>query len=224
MKSLEALKKAAAEKAIEFIGDDMVVGLGTGSTAEYFVRRLAELKPKVVCVPTSLRTAEIAQRLGLVVESSDVHEKVDVDVDGADEIDPELNLIKGGGGAHTNEKKVAFKSRIFVVVADYTKLVQKLGGFPVPVEVHKDAADVVSVALRSLGGLPRLREGFVTDLGNIIFDTKFNIKNPKKLEEEINSIAGVVDNGIFAKRRPDFVLVGEDAGVRVIERKNGKKY
>jgi ribose 5-phosphate isomerase A len=219
----DSSKRIAAEKALEYVKDGMVVGLGTGSTAEYFIQGLAKLKLKVVCVPTSLRSEKLAKQLGLVVDSLEAHPRIDLDVDGADEIDQQFNLIKGGGGAHTTEKRVAEKSTVFIVIADHSKLVTQLGKFPVAVEFEASKKGSVGEHLRALGGIPVLREGFVTDRGNLIFDVRFNIQNPKKLEEEIDAISGVVENGIFARRRPEIVILGEGAQAGIIARKDGKK-
>jgi ribose 5-phosphate isomerase A len=216
-------KRVAAEKALEYVKDGMVVGLGTGSTAEHFIRGLAKLKPKVVCVPTSLWSEKLARELGLKVEPLSAHPRIDLDVDGADEIDPQFNLIKGGGGAHTSEKRVAEKSKLFIVIADSSKLVKQLGKFPVAVEFDASKKDSVKEALSALGGVPVLREGFVSDRGNLIFDVRFNVQNPKKLEEEIDAISGVVENGIFARRRPEVVIIGEGAQAGIISRKDGKR-
>jgi ribose 5-phosphate isomerase A len=219
----DSSKRAAAKKALEYVEDGMVLGLGTGSTAEYFIQGLAKLKPKVVCVSTSLRTTKLARALGLNVESIEAHPRIDLDVDGADEIDPQFNLIKGGGGAHTTEKRVAEKSELFIVIADYNKLVEQLGKFPVAVELEAKKREHVEKQLRALGGNPVLRVGFLTDRGNIILDVRFNIQNPKKLEEEIDAIFGVVENGIFARRRPEIVILGEGTEAGIIVRKDGKK-
>lgn len=218
---VERSKKAAAEKAAEYIRDGMVVGLGTGSTAEYFIKKLAEKRLDIVVIPTSKRSEALAERLGMKLASIDGYDELDVDVDGADEIGPEFNLIKGGGGAHTSEKRVAEKAKKFIVIADYSKMVEKLGCFPVAVEVEPSKKDSVTKKLVSLGGKPLLREGFVTDRGNIIIDTKFKIENPRGLENLLNLIPGVIENGIFSRRRPEIVILGRRDKVEVLKRKNG---
>jgi ribose 5-phosphate isomerase A len=221
---LDPLKRIAAEKALDYVVDGMVVGIGTGSTADHFIRGLAQRRMNVVCVPTSLRSEKLAKQLGLRVESLVSHPSLDLDVDGADEIDPSFNLIKGGGGAHTSEKRVAEKSKLFVVIADYTKLVPKLGKFPVAIEFMESKKEGVEEALKALGGVPVLRRGFVTDRNNLIFDVRFNIQNPKNLEEEINAVSGVVENGIFACRRADVVIVGEGDEAHIVQKKDGSRH
>lgn len=161
--------------------------------------------------------------MGIPLSTLDVHPEIDLDIDGADEIDKNFNLIKGGGGAHTMEKIVANASRNFIVIADHTKIVDKLGNFPVPIEIYPDKQKSVEDELRKMGGIPKLRGNFKTDNGNFILDTKFIIKNPAELEERINSISGVVDNGIFSKRKPDIVIVGYANKVKILHRKDGQK-
>ncbi len=224
-KDIELSKKKAAEKATEYIQDGMVVGLGTGSTAEYFIKKLAEKKLDIIGVPTSKKTEKLAKELGMSTTSLEecdrVDVDVDVDVDGADEIDPEFNLIKGGGGAHTSEKNVADKAKKFIIIADYTKTVKKLGDFPVAVEVKPSEKKSVTEELKALGGIPKERKGFITNRNNIIIDTKFNIKNPEKLEKQLNLIYGIIENGIFARRKPEIVIIGQGDNVKTIKRKNG---
>jgi ribose 5-phosphate isomerase A len=218
---IEQSKKTAAEKAVEYIREGMVVGLGTGSTAEYAIKEIADRKLDITGIPTSERTEKLARELKIQLASIEDYGDVDVDIDGADEVDPEFNLIKGGGGAHTREKRVAEKAKTFIVVVDHMKLVKKLGNFPVAVEVTPSEKKIVEEELKKLGGIPRLRENFITDNGNIIIDAKFNIKNPQKLEEEINKIPGVVENGIFSRRKPEIVVAGYNREVKILERENG---
>jgi ribose 5-phosphate isomerase A len=219
-KDTELSKKTAAGMAAEFARDGMVVGLGTGSTAEYAIKGLAGKKLDIVGVPTSRRTEELAGRLGIRLARVEDCDRIDIDLDGADEVDPDFNLIKGGGGAHTREKRVAERSDRFVVMVDHTKLVKRIGKFPVAVEVEPSKTDSVKEGLRDLGGIPRVRGNFVTDNGNIIIDTKFDITDPAEMEERLNSIPGVVENGIFSKRRPDIVIVGYGKEVKILRQKN----
>lgn len=220
---MEKSKKAAAEKAVEYVVDGMIVGLGSGSTAEYFISKLAEKKLNIVGIPTSKRTEGLARRLGIRLASVEEARELDVDVDGADEVDPEFNLLKGGGGAHTMEKRVAEKAKKFIVVVDYRKMVERLGFFPVAVEVEESRKEAVIKKLAYLGGIPQIRDGFITDGGNIIIDVRFNIVDPRGLEDKLNSIQGVIENGIFSKRKADVVIVGEGDKVKVIKRENGRK-
>jgi len=216
----ELSKKSAAGKALDYITDGMVVGLGTGSTANYFIeflsRKVKEENLDLIGVPTSKRTKELASRLGIKLSNLNQHPQIDIDVDGADEIDPEFNLIKGGGGAHTIEKKVAIASRKFIVIADSNKMLDRLKR-AVPVEVSPSAREQVGQELIKMGGNPALRKNFTTDGGNLILDTKFKIENPLELESELNSIPGVIDNGIFARRKPDIVIIGNGKDVKILE-------
>ena len=218
MTDLDLSKQAAAAKALDHICDGMVVGLGTGSTAEHFVRLLSEKKLDIVSVATSDHIDSLARSYGIKTAKLEDYDFLDVDVDGADEIDPDFNLIKGGGGAHTSEKRVAEKSRLFVVIADHTKFVDSLGAFPVAVEFEPEYRSDVEDALLGLGGGPVVREGFVSDRGNMIFDTSFDIVDPLLLEVAINKIEGVVENGIFAKRRPEIVIIAEGEDLKVLRR------
>jgi ribose 5-phosphate isomerase A len=220
---IEQSKKTAAEKAVGYIRDGMVVGLGTGSTAEYAIKKIADRKLDITGIPTSERTEKLARKRGIQLASIEEYGEIDVDIDGADEVDPEFNLIKGGGGAHTREKRVAEKAKTFIVVVDHMKLVKKLGSFPVAVEVKPSEKETAEEELRKLGGIPTVRENFTTDNGNVIIDAKFSIKNPQKLEEEINKILGVVENGIFSRRKPDIVVVGYNKKTKILERENGSR-
>ena len=216
----ELSKKSAAAKALEYVEDGMVLGLGTGSTANYFIELLAEKIKEgnlsIIGIPTSTRTKELALGLGIELSTLEQHQP-DLDVDGADQIDAEFNLIKGGGGAHTREKKVATASKRFIVIADPTKLVDRLD-WHVPIEVLPHSREQVEQKLLEIGGKPELRENFTTDGGNLILDTKIEIPDALELESRLNSIPGVIDNGIFAKRRPEIVIMGKGEGAEVIER------
>jgi len=224
MNNLENAKKIAAEKALDFVENGMVLGLGTGSTVKYFLEALGrEIKggnlKEVIGIPSSKNTERISRELGIPLATLDEYHEIDLDVDGADEVDEKFNLIKGGGGAHTREKIVATASKKFVVIVDERKLVGKFT-FPVPVEVLKFSKKLVEDQLREMGGVPKLRENFLTDEGNIILDTKFLVIQAEKLEVRINEISGVLENGIFSRRKPEKVVVGyRDGKVKVMERK-----
>jgi ribose 5-phosphate isomerase A len=196
----------------------MVVGLGSGTTVAAVVRALAGLNPNATFVPASSITQRLASDLGLKLGSLDIHDKLDLVIDGADEVDPNFDMIKGGGGAHTREKIIAGAAKRAVIVVDKTKLVRKLGErSPVPVEVLPFAREYTLRRLAELGGEPKLRIAasgapFITDDGNYILDVKFRfIPKPAELEQKINRVPGVVENGIFVGV-PDFVLVGYEGG------------
>lgn len=208
-------KRAVARAAIEYVVPDSIVGVGTGSTANFFIDALAEMKDRVRgAVASSERTATRLRALGVpVVDLNDVS-AVPVYVDGADEIDRELCMIKGGGGALTREKIVAAVAARFVCIADASKLVATLGAFALPVEVIPMARAHVAREITRIGGAPRLRPDFVTDNGNVILDVAgLRITDPVALERELNDIVGVVTNGLFALRPADVLLLGTAAGV-----------
>jgi ribose 5-phosphate isomerase A len=221
--SADAGKRAAAEAAARLVKDGMIVGLGTGSTAAHFLDCLGERLQKdglrIEGVPTSEKTAEHARRLGIPLLLWDKDLVIDYAADGADEVDPQGRLIKGLGGALLREKKVAKSSREFAVMIDSSKLVPRLGTkAPVPVEVHTKLVAAAQSALASLGARPILRESggqpFFTDNGNWILDAWFEeISSPERLEEEINAIEGVLENGIFVGLTHR-VFVGESGGAR----------
>jgi ribose 5-phosphate isomerase A len=216
-----AQKKAAAEAALEYVEDDMVVGVGTGSTVNYFIDALASKKARIKStVASSEASAKRLRELKIpVVELNDT-DGCDVYVDGADEVTEHLAMIKGGGAALTREKIVAAASRRFVCIADAGKLVGVLGRFPLPVEVIPMARSFVARQLVKLtGGVPELRQGVTTDNGNLIIDVRgLSIVKPMQLETDIGLIAGVVENGIFALRPADILLLGTDQGVRTLNR------
>ncbi len=222
MDELEKSKKLAAEKALEFIEDGMILGLGTGSTAEHVLQGLSELiaksKIKIVGIPTSQRTENLAKKLKIPLSSLDEYQEIDLCIDGADQIDSNFNMIKGGGGAHTREKIIATASKRYVVVVDYTKIVKNLNR-EVPIEVLKFARGFVEKKLLKMKGTSILRKNFTTDNGNIILDTKFSSINPGDLEPKINSIPGVLENGIFSMRKPEQVIIGYSDRVEIKERK-----
>jgi ribose 5-phosphate isomerase A len=213
-------KKAAAEAALNYVEDDMTVGVGTGSTVNFFIDALARIRQRIRgAVASSTATeARLRERKIPVVQLNSVDE-LPIYVDGADEADPHLRLIKGGGGALTREKIVAAVSRRFVCVVDDSKLVDVLGAFPLPVEVIPMAQSHVGRQLAKLGGRPRLRQGFTTDNGNLIIDVHgLALTDPVEVEERLDHIAGAVCNGLFARRGADLLLVASAAGVKAITR------
>ena len=211
-------KKAVAAAALEYVESGWVIGIGTGSTANYFIDGLAKIKGKLDgAVASSNATAERLKKIGIPVLDLNATGDLPLYVDGADEATKHLHLIKGGGGALTREKIVAAASQKFVCIADDSKLVGLLGKFPLPVEVIPMARSYVARQIVQLGGQPVLRENFKTDNGNIILDVhNLEILNPVELEEKLDHIAGVVTNGLFARRPADVLLLASDQGVRRI--------
>ena len=216
----EALKKLCAEAALAFVEDDMTVGVGTGSTVNHFIAALASRKARIAgTVSSSEASAKRLREAGIAVMDLNAAGGCDVYVDGADEVTEHLAMIKGGGGALTREKIVAQASRKFVCIADASKLVPVLGKFPLPVEVIPMARSLVAREIVRLGGRPVLREGAVTDNGNVILDVHgLSITDPAGLEGELNQLPGVVTNGLFARRPADVLLLGTPEGVRRIDR------
>ena len=215
----DELKQAVAKAAIEYVEAGTVVGVGTGSTANFFIDELATIKNKIEgAVASSVATADRLKGHGIpVFDLNDVN-GLSVYVDGADESNKYLHLIKGGGGALTREKIVAAASKKFVCIADESKLVDVLGKFPLPVEVIPMARSMVARELVKLGGQPVLREGFTTDNGNVILDVhNMEIMEPTKLEQILNNLPGVVTNGLFAIRPADVLLLGTKDGVKKID-------
>lgn len=212
------MKKAAAQAAIEYVEPEMIVGIGTGSTANHFIDLLAQIKGKIDgTVASSEASAERLRGHGIPVMDLNTAGTLSLYVDGADESDHHLNLIKGGGGALTREKIVAASSEKFVCIADDSKLVNILGAFPLPVEVIPMARSYVARELVKLGGNPEYREGFVTDNGNIILDVHgLEIMEPLKMETQINQLAGVVTVGIFSHRPADVLILGGPNGARTL--------
>lgn len=219
----DELKQAVARAAVQYVVDDAVIGVGSGSTANFFIDELAACRGRIRgAVASSERTAERLRRHGIPLFDVNDLESLPVYIDGADEVTERFAMIKGGGGALTREKIVAAVSRRFVCIADVSKLVPVLGGFPLPVEVIPMARAHVARAIAELGGRPRLREGFVTDNGNVVLDVAgLSIADPVGLEERLNNIVGVVTNGLFARRGADVVLLGTPAGVRTLTRPAG---
>jgi len=210
--SLEKKKQIAAQAALDYIQLNDVVGVGTGSTANYFIDGLAKLKGKIEGAVAS--SVERLKQHGIPVLDSNSVASLPIYVDGADETTTHKHLIKGGGGAHTREKIVAAISEKFVCIADDSKLVDVLGEFPLPIEVIPMARSYVARQMVKLGGVPELREDFVTDNGNLILDVhNLEILNPVEMEQHLNYLAGVVTVGIFAIRPADVLILGTDGGV-----------
>jgi len=219
----DEMKQAVARAAVQYVVEDAVIGVGSGSTANFFIDELALRRGRIRgAVASSERTAERLRRHGIPLFDVNDLEGLPVYIDGADEVTERFAMIKGGGGALTREKIVAAVSRLFVCIADASKLVPVLGRFPLPVEVIPMARAQVARAIAQLGGRPRLREGFVTDNGNVVLDVAgLSITDPAGLEERLNNIVGVVTNGLFARRGADVILLGTPAGVRTMTRPAG---
>ncbi|WP_133407717.1 ribose-5-phosphate isomerase RpiA [Parashewanella tropica] len=215
----DEMKKAAGWAALEYVEKDSIVGVGTGSTVNHFIDALATMKADIEgAVSSSEASTEKMKALGIPVFDLNTVDNLSVYVDGADEINGHMDMIKGGGAALTREKIVAAVADKFVCIVDNTKEVDILGEFPLPVEVIPMARSYVARELVKLGGDPVYREGVITDNGNVILDV-YNLKimEPKKLEEQINSIVGVVTNGLFAHRGADVLLVGSPDGVKTVK-------
>jgi len=220
------IKRKVGYLAAEQIKDGDVVGLGTGSTTHFFIeklgKRIQDEELKILGIPTSYQSFFLAKDAKIQITTLEEYD-VDIAVDGADEVDPEFNLIKGGGAAHTLEKIVDSSASKFVVIVDGSKMVDKLGNFPVPVEVIPQASKPVRNHLMKLGGAPTMRMAerkdgpVVTDNGNFIYDVNFTVNDPKALEIELNSIPGVVENGIFTEM-VDEVLVGTEEGIKTLKK------
>jgi ribose 5-phosphate isomerase A len=219
----DEMKQAAARAALEHLPAGCVVGVGTGSTANFFITELARIRNRVeAAVASSDASAQRLKAAGIPVLDLNSIIELPVYVDGADEVSPQLAMIKGGGGALTREKIVAAVARKFVCIADHTKLVDVLGKFPLPIEVIPMARVYVARECVKLGGQPAWREGFVTDNGNVILDVhNLRILAPTDLESRLNQIAGVVTNGLFALRGADVLLLGAPDGVRTMTREVG---
>ncbi len=216
----DELKAAAAREAARYVVDGGIVGVGTGSTADFFIAELAKVRQRIRgAVASSEKTAGRLRALGVPLFDLNDVEELPVYVDGADEVTGQLAMIKGGGGALTREKIVAAVAGRFVCIADESKLVGVLGRFPLPVEVIPTARAYVARELARLGGRPRLREGFVTDNGNVILDVAgLEIRDPVALETELDHLVGVVTSGLFARRGADVLLLGTPGGVRTLTR------
>ena len=214
--SQDDLKQQAAKAALDYVTHGAIVGVGTGSTANFFIAELAKIKHKIDgAVASSEKTAALLKQAGIhVFDLNSVHD-LPIYVDGADEITQHLYMIKGGGGALTREKIIAAVATKFICVADESKLVGVLGKFPLPVEVIPMARSHVGREMVKLGGSPALREDFKTDNGNLIIDVyDLNMTNPVELESTINQISGVVTCGIFARRGADVLMLGTGSGLK----------
>jgi len=219
MKTPDEKKQQVAKAALDYLEPNTIIGVGTGSTANHFIDALATIRHQIEgTVASSQATAERLKKHGIPVFDLNQVQEISVYVDGADEANFHLHLIKGGGGALTREKIVAAVSQRFICIADDTKLVKMLGKFPLPIEVIPMARSYVAREIVKLGGRPLWREGFVTDNGNVILDIHdLEIKEPVKLETELNQIVGVVTNGLFACRPADVLLLGSDEGIKEIK-------
>jgi ribose 5-phosphate isomerase A len=227
----EEEKEAAGRAAVKLVRDGDVVGLGTGSTAYFAIIALGERVKeglKIVGIPTSSQTADLARAVGIPLTTLDEHPEIDITIDGADEIDPKLNLIKGGGGALLREKVVASASTKMVVVADSSKVVPVLGKFPLPVEIISFARTVIEKKILALGGAPKLRtkrdgSPYLTDNGNQILDCSFGkIKDPAALARELSGIPGIVEHGLFIGLAK-LVMVGRGNSVDQIQAKSARR-
>ena len=212
---MSAAKISVAKKAVNYIeskiSKETVLGIGTGSTVNFFIEELGNLKHHFKgVVSSSNASSEILNNKGIEVFSLNDVNEVEFYIDGADEVTPENFLIKGGGGAHTREKIVAAASNEFICIIDKTKLVSKLGAFPLPLEVIPESRSMVARKIIAMGGRPVYRNNFLTDQKNHILDIhEIDISDPVKLEEILNNIPGVVDNGIFANNKPEMVLISD---------------
>lgn len=215
----DEMKKAAAIKALEFIENGTIVGVGTGSTVNFFIDALASMKDKITgAVSSSEESSKRLKAHGIEVFDLNSVDVLDVYIDGADEITRHMAMIKGGGAALTREKIVAAVAKKFICIADDSKQVQVLGSFPLPVEVIPMARSYVARELVKLGGDPVYRQGVITDNGNVILDVyNLEILDPKALETQINAIVGVVTNGLFALRGADILVLGSQDGIQVIQ-------
>lgn len=212
-----AQKQAAAKAALNYIEDGMILGVGTGSTVNCLIELLADVRLKGA-VSSSKVTEDKLRALDIEIFDLNAVGELDLYIDGADEIDAQGSMIKGGGGALTREKIVAAASKSFVCMVDDSKIVQKLGKFPIAVEVLPQARSYVARELVKLGGDPVYREGFVTDYGNVILDTyDLDISNPAEFEKTLNNIVGVVCNGIFAAQSANIMLKASDQGVETVQ-------
>jgi ribose 5-phosphate isomerase A len=219
-------KKEVGEKAVDFVKEGMVVGLGTGTTVFYTISKLGKLVQQgldIKGIPTSKQTEKLALDVGIPLISFNEIDHIDLAIDGADEVNRDLDLIKGGGGALLREKIIAKAAKTFIVVADPQKVVNKLGSFPLPVEVVAFGFEKTMKQISELGGSPKLRKyngiPFITDNGNYIIDCSFSeIKFPEDLEKDINMIPGVVDNGLFIGMAHTVITLDGDKKITINER------
>lgn len=215
-----AMKKQAAQAALQYVKPDTIVGVGSGSTVNLFIEALGTMRNQIKgAVAASKNSEALLRKQGIEVFSANDVDSLDIYVDGADEINPQKMMIKGGGAALTREKIVAALAKTFICIVDKSKQVEVLSAeFPLPMEVIPMARSQVARKLASLGGFPEYREGVITDNGNIILDVyRFPILEPIEMEKNLNNIAGVVTNGIFALRGADIVIVGTPEGAQIID-------
>ena len=219
MTSQDEKKRKAAEAALQYVVEDGYVGVGTGSTVNFFIEQLAKIKHKIEgAIASSATTEKLLREKQIPIVPLNSVIEIPVYIDGTDEATRHKHLIKGGGGALTREKIVAAASKQFVCIMDDSKLVDVLGKFPLPVEVIPMAQSYVGRQIAKLGGQPVLRQGFTTDNGNIILDVhNLKIMQPVELEKQLNNIAGVVANGLFAQRSADLLLIADGSGVQIIK-------
>lgn len=215
---MSELKAVVAKAVLAYLEDHRVIGVGTGSTVNYFIKELCLIKHRIdACVSSSVATERLLREAGLPVIDLNVVGDVPIYVDGADEVNIHHQMIKGGGGALTREKIVATVAEQFICIVDESKVVQQLGQFPIAVEVLPMARSYVARELVKLGGDPVYRNGFITDNGHIILDVfNLNLSDPLEVEKAIKLIPGVVENGLFARRLADIVLVASDEGVKTL--------
>ncbi len=217
-------KRLAAEKAVEWVKDEMIIGLGTGSTAYWAIQKIGERVKqglKVLAVASSENSAQLASQLNIPLTPFERINRIDLTIDGADEVDPNKNLIKGGGGALLREKIIASNSRKFVVVVDSSKMVAHLGKFPLPVEVVPFAANLTQEKIKALGGEVKWRmnneKNYITDNGNFILDCSFGkIDDPSDLNQQLHLIPGVVETGLFVKMAPTIIIGHSDGKLDVL--------
>ena len=216
----DEMKKAAGWAALEYVTKDSIVGVGTGSTVNHFIDALATRKEEIKgAVSSSVASTERLEQIGITVFDANEVASLDIYVDGADEVNAQFDMIKGGGAALTREKIVAAIAEKFICIVDNTKQVDVLGQFPLPVEVIPMARSFIGRELVKLGGDPVYREGVITDNGNIILDVyNMEITDPKAMEDSINALPGVVTVGLFAHRGADVLLVGSPEGTKIIEK------
>ena len=214
----EEKKQRVAEAALQYVVDDSIIGVGTGSTVNYFIEQLASIKHRIEgAVSSSEASEDLMRKHNIPVVPLNSINELTVYIDGADEANKHLHLIKGGGGALTREKIVAAASKKFVCIVDDSKLVDVLGNFPLPVEVIPMAQSYVAREIVKLGGQPILRDGFTTDNGNIILDIEnLSIMQPVELEVTMNNIAGIVCNGLFARRPADVLLIADNHSIQTL--------
>lgn len=219
----DRLKRLAAEAALPYVREGMVLGVGTGTTTAFFIELLARTGPRVaMAVPSSDETERLLTEHRVRTQALSRINAVDLYVDGADQVDPHLRLIKGRGGALTREKVLASAAALFVCIVDAGKLTDRLGSVPVPVEVVPAAVATVAARLTGLGGRVRERAGYVTDNGNLVLDVVgLALDDPEVTELQLDALAGVVENGIFARRPADIVLAAGAGGVRTVRRGTG---